>query len=282
MKKNFTIYTLFVGVFIFGSAFIVKDVNGKASYSNAPGDFGTCTSCHAGGAGPTTLSFSTTPALDPGNVYTPGTTYTISIQVTNSNFTKFGFDAVMLSGSTSTSGNSGTMTTAGAGVKFLTGTQSRKNATHTTPKTGTGNAIFTFVWVAPMSSTATVIYASGNAVNGDNGTNGDAVGTGVFNMVPSSATGVQENKLSVNELRIFPNPASGMINIDYYLNESKPISIELYSINGQKVFTLINEIQGAGYQERSLIIPANITSGVYFLKVSSNDTQLSQRLITIN
>lgn len=282
MKRNYFVIISALVIAVTSSAYMVKDANGKASYSGAPGDFGTCSNCHGGGAGPTTVSISTIPALDPGNIYTPGNTYTITIDVANSNFSSFGFDAVVISGSVSTSGNSGVLSLPGTGVKLVNGTAGRKNATHTAPKSGTGIASFSFVWTAPISSTMTAIYATGNAVNGNGTTSGDAVGTGNLMMYPSSATGIEQIQNMVSGLGVFPNPATDQLTIRYNLNESSDVKIELYSIKGGLAASLINENQNAGLHNRTIQLPSILNSGVYFLKVCSNGEKVAQRLVTIN
>lgn len=281
MKRTYFIILSALIIATTTSAFMVKDANGKASYSGAPGDFGTCTSCHGGGAGPTTVSISTIPSLDPGNIYTPGNTYTINIDVANSNFSSFGFDAVVISGSVSTSGNSGVLSLPGTGVKLVNGTAGRKNATHTAPKAGTGIATFSFVWTAPVSSTMTAIYATGNAVNGNGSTSGDAVGTGNLMMYPSSATGIDQNVAVVNGLGIFPNPASNQLNVRYNLNASSNIVIALYSINGELATKLIEENQDPGVYSKTIQLPATLASGMYFMKVVANNNITAQRLVSI-
>lgn len=282
MKRNPIVLISALVIAITSSAYIVKDSNGKASYSGAPGDFGTCANCHSGGSGPTSVSISITPTLDPGNIYTPGATYTIDVQVSNSNLNSYGFCAVVLNGTTAASANSGTLSLPGAGVKIVNGNLGRRNATHTTPKAGTGNAIFSFVWTAPLSSTMSAIYAAGNAVNGNSSFSGDVVGTGSLLMYPSSATGMLADNIAVQGLKIYPNPASEQLTIRYKLNQASDVKIELYTIKGQLAATLVHESQSHGIYNKEILLPSIISSGVYFLKISSNGENVAQRLVSIN
>jgi hypothetical protein len=84
MKKHLLILIISVLIFTGTSAFVWVSSSGIAGQTGAPGE-GTCSGCHSGGGGVTTVSISAVPAFT-NNEYVAGQTYTLSIIVTIANF----------------------------------------------------------------------------------------------------------------------------------------------------------------------------------------------------
>ena len=141
-----------MGLVFFGTTAFILNNGGIANRTGSPGET-TCVACHSGGAGTTIISISATPSFS-ANQFVIGQTYTVSCTVSNSAFTKFGFDAEILDVSNVNAGN---ITAGLSGVQIINAT--RRNVTQTTPKTGSGSAVFEFVWVAPLSGNATIYVA---------------------------------------------------------------------------------------------------------------------------
>lgn len=275
MKRNLLVLSSLVAILLGTSAFVMLDSTGISGRTGAPGETN-CTSCHGGGTGTTAVSFSATPAFT-GNMYVPGQTYTVSVIVTNANYSKFGFDCEIL---TPANANAGTMTTVLPGVKFLT-FGAKKDAVHSTPKTGTGSATFSFVWVAPTSGTAT-IYAAGNAVNGNGSDTGDKVGTANMVLTPDLSSGVQEmSQTGFAGVVVYPNPAVSDIKMNYSLAETGEVYISLCDMQGKEVAILKNEKQEAGFHSFAAEVPASVSKGVYFVKLGVNGKSSAQRLVII-
>lgn len=75
----------------------------------------------------------------------------------------------------------------------------------------------------------------------------------------------------------YPNPFNPATRIDYQVPFSANVTIELYSITGEKVATLVNNYISAGYY--ALDIDASVlrlASGVYFYRMTSTDIQGSK------
>ncbi len=282
MKKTVISALVMLIVLFSGTAFIkIKSSNGIASETGSPSE-GNCGGCHGGGfslASGSTIS--ATPSFT-NNEYLPSQVYTMSITFAASGFNNYGFGCEILNSSNNT--NAGTMQNAGPGVKFLNGFGGRKNAVQTVPKNGTGAATFTFEWVAPSVQETVKIYAAGNCVDLNGNTSGDfPLQAAVVTLTTSAFTGIKENTTSsLSAFNVYPNPATDKINLNYNLKEESLVSVELVSINGQQVTSLINEKQLAGDYQRSVLIPHTMASGVYFLKISANNQKVAQRLITVN
>ncbi|MGZ3931573.1 MAG: choice-of-anchor V domain-containing protein, partial [Bacteroidia bacterium] len=208
-NRLFSIPTLSV-ILVTASAFVRISSGGIVGVTGSPGETN-CANCHGGGGGTTVVSITGTPAFS-ANQYNPGQTYTVNVTVANNSFTKFGFDCEVL---TTTNTNAGSMTTALSGVQFAN-SGTRKNATQTAPKAGTGTCTFSFVWVAPASGTAK-IFAAGNAVNNDGSTSGDTPGSANL-VLTANATGVEDHVAAASHgLSVFPNPVNGDFRMQYTL-----------------------------------------------------------------
>lgn len=293
MKKTITTVLVLLTALIGSSAFILQSNNGIAGYTGSPGEI-TCSgngSCHGGGSSATSgITITAVPAfsvnINSDTEYMPDTTYQITVQASAAGFTRYGFGCEVLNTSNT---NAGTLQNAGTGVKFLN-SGGKRNAVHTTPKTGNAIASFTFKWVAPSGGDAT-FYAIANAVNGNNNTGGDFVIPPVsMNLVAAptptpppdtSTVGLKENYFSpVTAVSVYPNPAASLTNISYYSKTSSMITVELIDIKGVLVKQLYKQEETPG-QHSQLLNIAGIESGVYFIRLLSDNKKVSQKLVSI-
>ena len=77
-----------------------------------------------------------------------------------------------------------------------------------------------------------------------------------------------------------PNPFNPTVSIDYFIETSDFIKINIMSLQGKVVETLESSFQSKG--EHSIIwTPNNISSGVYFLNISTSNQTASHKLIFI-
>ena len=129
----------------------------------------TCSDCHGAANANTILSIRMLDGSNnPVSTYTPGQVYTLEIQVSNSSFTLFGAQAVVLNAGNTNAGTLNTTPlTANTQVTVLNG---RSYLEHDS-RSSTG--LFKTQWTAPSAGAGTLtVYAMGNAVNGA-GTAGD-------------------------------------------------------------------------------------------------------------
>ncbi|MBK8549780.1 MAG: T9SS type A sorting domain-containing protein [Ignavibacteria bacterium] len=71
-----------------------------------------------------------------------------------------------------------------------------------------------------------------------------------------------------------------MTNINYQLPSSGKVMLTVFDMNGREVETLVNDFQNAGYYNISFN-SKNISSGVYFYKLTTNDFSDTKRMILI-
>jgi hypothetical protein len=153
-------------IFLIMVAFAV----GSTSYSTglSGGAVGGC-SCHGANSAATSIIVSGLPS---GAVsYIPGSTYAVSVSVSN---------AIMNAAGITASVGAGNFANLGANLQYGSGTQ---EIMHTAAKSFGGSTFttFQFDWVAPATAGLLIDFqVSANAVNLDGGTSGDEWNSGVF------------------------------------------------------------------------------------------------------
>ncbi len=281
MKKRIVTSLFAIACLLGSSAFIIKYQNGIAGYTGAPGE-GSCNSCHGNASSPSSgITISSTPAFTL-NEFVPGTTYNMTVTIAASGFNKFGFGCEILDQFLI---NAGMMQNQGPGVKFLF-SSGRKNAVHSTPKSGTGQASFTFDWVAPSVGDTATIYAAGNAVNGNGSTSGDFPLPPVLMQLKAQApvsepTAVKENSsFALHSVSVYPNPAKETSTLAYRLAQARQVTVELVDLSGKTVKTLVNEKQAPGAYSQAIDL-RGVAGGIYFVKVSGNGLKAAQKMLMV-
>lgn len=152
----------------------------------SPDNGATCnqSGCHTGtgvnaGGGAVTI------ATTANGTYTPGQTYTVTVTVTDSKQRAWGFE--LTARALSNNNQAGSLTSADSSTFVQCADTSlppcraafnTQFIQHSQPKTTAGSGTFTFAWTAPASGTGTVVmYAAGNAANGDGTNAGDHIYT---------------------------------------------------------------------------------------------------------
>ena len=170
-------------------------------YSGAPGDnLGACAFCHRGqapNAGPGSVKIS----LPNGNVYTPGVTQRVTVQVSDPQQRRWGFQLSSRLKSNPASGQAGDLTPtdgftqvicenfnpkpcpAGALTQFIEHTLAGTRAGTT------GGASFQFDWTPPAAGAGNVVlYVAANAANGDGDLTGDHIYTSSLEVAAAEST----------------------------------------------------------------------------------------------
>lgn len=92
---------------------------------------------------------------------------------------------------------------------------------------------------------------------------------GLFSFVPEAALSINENDLL--NFSIYPNPTQDFINIESRVNFDK---VEVYSLTGKKLNVVNFDNQRVGQVDIS-----NLSSGIYFIKIHTNENQVTTRKI---
>ncbi|MBC8384551.1 MAG: T9SS type A sorting domain-containing protein [Candidatus Cloacimonetes bacterium] len=91
------------------------------------------------------------------------------------------------------------------------------------------------------------------------------------------------SKVPIQFLKNFPNPFNPVTQIQFELNQSGRVSVEIFNVKGQKVKTILNEDLEHG--KHSLLWKGTnknerrVTSGVYFYKVSCDGEEKINKMI---
>ena len=95
-------------------------------------------------------------------------------------------------------------------------------------------------------------------------------------------TGVIENNNLIMKVNVFPNPvASNSAVVNYILNRSADVNIDVVNVVGEKVSTVSLGNQPAGKQEYRLNLES-FSEGVYFIKLSAGKTSQTTKLTVIH
>jgi hypothetical protein len=280
LKKS--IYILLFSVPIL--AFVDITSNGApASTTGAPSE-PSCTKigCHQDFVANTGIGTSDLIIGNRNTTYVPGQTYSITAQVTQQGLKRFGFQVVALADRDSTNAgsfqvieSSRTQIIPGAGVfsqrKYMTYTFAGSAA----PLQGENQ--WTFNWTAPSSDIGPVtLYLAGIAANDDGTDMGDYCYLKSFKL-NSSPAGVIEMHSGM-ELKTFPNPVSDQFSVSCYMKKEAALSLDLYSITGQKMECLFSTPQFSGTFSRTFTLSHKYPEGVYFLRVTAGDKTTIQKL----
>lgn len=268
-----------LGIFFAGTngTMEITDNNGKAGFTGSPGE-STCNSggCHNSfglnsGPGSITITHDI-----PAEGYTPGTVYNITVTVAQQGVSLFGvgFEAL-----TSGNVNAGTLTATNSSVQIKTAANGRKNIVHTLGGGASANSkAFQFTWTAPAAGTGNVtFYGIGNAANGNNSTSGDYIYNTNQSVSESNGVGI-EYISSIETLRIYPNPVANELQLEFTLNESKRVNINIADIEGRNVMALYNQNESAGTINKTFDI-SSLSTGVYLLIIQDGSTKKVQRIL---
>ena len=89
----------------------------------------------------------------------------------------------------------------------------------------------------------------------------------VLSRYTSETVGIKELSTFPGSVTVYPNPAKDFVTLDYQLNKSYPISINLLNAEGRTIRNIIhNESQNKGQNSR-LIALSKLPSGTYFISM---------------
>ncbi len=282
------IISLFIIIIVATAAMVDTMSNGApASSTGAPGETScTMSGCHDdnvinSGGGVSSL------ALDNGlSYYVPGTTYTVHVQISQSNSIRFGFQLIALKDADSS--NIGTFNiTEASRTQLLSGTgnlSSRKYVTYTYPGTNAvtpGNGSWSFQWTAPFVDEGPItLYLATVAANDDGTDGGDHCYLSSLQLYPT-ALGVEQFS-AAQQFSVFPNPSSDQIKVHYSLKKTSAVKLELLDLKGTKLESWNFAAQLAGTFDQTVNLNYDCPKGLYLLRFTMDDKETIVKKITIN
>lgn len=120
------------------------------------------------------------------------------------------------------------------------------------------------------------LWTSGRVTNfvPDNGT----AGSGNETREESVLNPVIPNEYSISQN--YPNPFNPTTKIDYSLPVNSKVQIKIFDITGKEIAVIVNEVQEAGVHTVNFNA-GNLSSGVYFYKISAGNFTKTHRMILI-
>ncbi len=244
-----------------------------SAHSGAPGEVN-CTGCHSGtintGPGSVLVDLGV-----PGNVYTPGLTYTATITIYDTGLNKFGFQVTILEDSTNTSTGAFAITDA---VNTRLIPDVTREYVGNTPcgadADSIGELTWTFDWQAPATSEGTLTaYISALATNHNHNTSGDNTYTQTVSLTPEFPAGIYGLSMLKKGFRVYPNPASGQVTIGITQSVSKFARLKIQDVLGKTVMEVTGEtgLLNLDFSE----YPA----GIYTISMKDNGLITTEKLI---
>lgn len=82
-------------------------------------------------------------------------------------------------------------------------------------------------------------------------------------------------------LSIFPNPSHNFLVVNYNLSKSSTVKFQLISLDGMQTYQLAQQNSIAGAQQVKLLLPSNISKGIYTLKMITKDG-VNSKMVMVN
>ena len=277
MKK---IYIAFLGIGIVFSILVLDNTSAYSkpegspqSVTGSPADGASCakSGCHSGTA-------SAQDGLITSNIptsgYMPGSTYTITVSISQTGISKWGFSISPQSVGGSVLGS--------IIVTNTTQTQLINNryVTHKTAgNSGTNSKTWSFDWIAPAAGTGDVpFYASVMASNSSGNAIGDQVYNDVYTVSEDLTSSITASAAPV-EFSVYPNPVDGnQVTISFGANTNKPATLRLMNLRGELVREERFESVTSGQQNR-VISMNELPTGIYLLQLVTEEGTIVRRII---
>ena len=201
----------------------------------------------------------------PSNGYAPGSSYDITINVSDGGTSVWGFEMMAEDENGSPVGtfsNNSQVNSLNSGLR----------ATHkfaSSSSSSSGEQTWVANWTAPESGTGSVtLYVSAMAANGNGNNRGDKVFIDTISITENTSVNIAE--LENFQINLYPNPATQKIVITGYENTSSNI----------KVINSMGETVISGLFKNALNI-SELASGTYYLKIIENNRVFIKRFSKI-
>ena len=96
-----------------------------------------------------------------------------------------------------------------------------------------------------------------------------------WTLVYTTTTGIEENS-GIENIKVFPNPATDIINLNYELTTPSKSTISIKNILGQNIYK--ENIEVSTNIEKQ-INTSNINKGIYFIEVDTEKGSFRKKII---
>lgn len=266
--------TIYLLLFIFGTLTLTSNRSGRSSRtgqgaSGAPGESGqTCASfgCHSNGVfDPDVVISLLNENGEEVTSYLPNQNYTVNLKINHTGSPAgYGFQIVSLldsddSGINTFSNLTNQMQEVQIGDRQYVEQSNIIN-----------DDLIKLSWTAPEVGSGPIsFYGIGNAVNGNGNSGGDGAQATSLKIVEDLMS--SNSNINTQEIKIYPNPSSDFINIDSDLNIK---AVSIFDLQGKLVYN------NKSSEPRIDLI--TITSGIYILKATLENNQITHQRIVVS
>jgi len=82
-----------------------------------------------------------------------------------------------------------------------------------------------------------------------------------------------------SELNVYPSPAQSFVNIKFSNDSRSQVSIFVYNMSGQKVYTLLNEMYPEGNHQITWEFDTELNPGIYLLRMNAGEKMSAAKMI---
>ncbi len=150
---------------------------------------------------------------------------------------------------------------------------------HRVGATTDGVKEYTFKWTAPALGTGDItFYFASVSSNNDDGSTDDTVYTNTYVITEKLKSDGIEN-LQTFYASVYPNPASDILNVNFFNHSTSLITVMLISYDGKESLNLLSANLENGMQALNFNISGKVKPGVYLLKISSAHSNCIQKIL---
>lgn len=125
--------------------------------------------------------------------------------------------------------------------------------------------------LSTYSTYSNVLIKIVNVTDGGNNLYVDHINLG------SNITGIEENEISISQFEVYPNPTSGLINIQYFLKQPEDVSVKIIDMLGKIVYgnSFTNKVSGINRD----FVNVELTNGIYNIMIQTKSEIINKKLI---
>lgn len=95
---------------------------------------------------------------------------------------------------------------------------------------------------------------------------------------PILKTNNTENVKTLSNVKVFPNPVSGQINLSFKLGKEINVSIKIMDALGNEISTLLSQRLAEGDQTHTFNLSSNLKGGFYFIRIMAGTETIVKRI----
>ena len=249
---------------------------GQSGLTGAPGE-SNCTACHSGSVlnGSNENSFQLLDGTTPVSTYTPGSTYTITLQQTSSP-SKSGFSSTALDASDV---KAGSLVGAGIGGTQNFSATGRDYVSHTSASSSSSAGQFAWSWIAPATNVGPVtFYIASNIANGNGSTSGDMIYLSTHIVNPLSTAGLKE-VVSDSKFEAGYNASTNKLVLNFTHLGIGEMNLNLVDMNGRSVFSSNLGQSVLGENKEKIALPSDLKEGMYVVHFFIGNKAMSANIL---